>query len=141
MIRSLIAFLSGFVVGSICGILLMNGPFEIEKKFSVSAILNLLVTLGIALLIQYYVSRRGGTDRAKKELLIANAKDVISSVRDLQLVIKSVSEQIKISQTDFQRIVAAFKMSGMGLENLRVLLEHARMNHTLTKAAMETLGV
>jgi hypothetical protein len=106
-------------------VLAANGykNLSINHELDPIGLLTLGVNIFIAFFLQYYFAARATDDRAEKDILIDNVRDVFSILRSCRDEVMSCHGIAKISKDTQRKIIKLYRNLSNGLENLQTAIE------------------
>jgi hypothetical protein len=121
-------YLVGGAVALLCATVFLladNGYANLSINHELDAInlLTLGVNIFIAFFLQYYFASRATDDRAEKNILRDNVRDVFNVLRSCRDEVMSCHGISKISKENQKKIIKLFRNLSNGLENLQTAIE------------------
>jgi hypothetical protein len=99
------------------------GNLSINHELDPINLLTLGVNIFIAFFLQYYLASRATDDRAEKDILIDNVRDVFNILRSCRDEVMSCHGIRRVSADNQKKIVKLYRNLSNGLENLQTAIE------------------
>lgn len=110
--------------GLIMGVLIHDFPFiEFDNKLKIYEVLNLFITIAIAISIPFFVKKAVDDKRAIKSYLTEEAKDTIERLKDIKDLIRSCNSKGSISRSNKDELIRLFNNLEMQITSLCEQLE------------------
>lgn len=97
--------------------------YSINHDIDPVNVLTLGVNIFIAFFLQYYFASRASDDRAEKDILLDNVRDVFGMLRSCRDAVMSCHGVDDVSKESQQEIIKLYRTMSNGLENLRNAIE------------------
>jgi hypothetical protein len=97
--------------------------YSINHELDPVNVVTLAVNIFIAFFLQYYFASRAADDRAEKDILLDNVRDVFGMLRSCRDEVMSCHGVAKVSQESQQTIIKLYRTLSNGLENLQNAIE------------------
>ena len=97
--------------------------FSINHELDPVNILTLGVNIFIAFFLQYYFAARVTDDRAEKDILLDNVRDVFNILRSCRDEVMACHGAGKVNKETEKRIIKLYRNLSNGLENLQTAIE------------------
>jgi hypothetical protein len=121
-------YIVGYILALLCAAVFViadNGywNYSINHELDPVNVLTLGVNIFIAFFLQYYFASRATDDRAEKDLLLDNMRDVFGILRSCRDEVMSCHGMVKVSKASQQKIVRLYRTLSNGLVNLQNAIE------------------
>jgi hypothetical protein len=121
-------YIVGYVLAVFCvGVFVIadNGywNYSINHELDPVNVVTLAVNIFIAFFLQYYFASRASDDRAEKDILLDNVRDVFGMLRSCRDEVMSCHGVGKVSKESQQKIIKLYRTLSNGLENLQNAVE------------------
>jgi len=97
--------------------------FSINHDIDPINLATLGVNIFIAFFLQYYFAARATDDRAEKDILIDNVRDVFNMLRSCRDEVNACHSVGKISRESQKKIIKLYRNLSNGLDNLQTAIE------------------
>jgi hypothetical protein len=99
-----------FLLGVLVALTMIRARyFKFNDEFNVASVLSLIITIGIAVGLQYYVNQKGGERRIEKDLLIDYVKESHSVLKEIRSLVRLAHQEGTISVEKQRAIVGTFR--------------------------------
>lgn len=121
------ALVAILILGTLCGIFWIGHTgwrgFSIDHTLNPVQLATLAVSVFIAYFLQFYFASRTAIERAEKEILLDDVRDVLSILRELRdLLMACYDNGGKIGTTNAKSIKRLLRQTANGLETLETAI-------------------
>jgi hypothetical protein len=93
--------------------------YSINHELDAVNLVTLAVNVFIAFFLQYYFASRASDDRAEKDILLDNVRDVFGMLRSCRDEVMSCQGIAEVSKESQQKIIRLYRTLSNGLVNLQ----------------------
>jgi hypothetical protein len=97
--------------------------YSLNHELDPVNVVTLAVNIFIAFFLQYYFASRASDDRAEKDILLDNMRDVFGMLRLCRDEVISCHGIAKVSKASQQKIIRLYRTLSNGLVNLKIAIE------------------
>lgn len=121
-------YIVGYILAFFCvAIFVMansgHWDYSINHELDPVNVVTLAVNIFIAFFLQYYFASRASDDRAEKDILLDNVRDVFGMLRSCRDEVMSCHGIADVSKASQQKIIRLYRTLSNGLVNLQNAIE------------------